>query len=276
MLFSGFSLSDYINGGAELYLAYGFREVAVTEFRSDAGSRLTVEVYLMSSPENAYGVFSTDRAGEHWPLGADSSYGDGLLRFWKGPYFVRVLCFPMDSSLEPLLRNVGEQIAERIGEESRRPTILNVLPENGVIADSVCYFHRQTTLNNIRFLSDENLLRLDDDVEALTWKQTAQNADSIQSDNRREKSTQIALRYPSDVRALHAYKDFVQNYLHVHETATAGAEGSQPVTAPLPNKKHGAALANPPWLIVVLDADSPETAADAAAAAEKRIAAAGL
>ena len=44
-VFTGAALSDYINGGAEAYLAYGFREVAASDFENDSGSRLTVEIY---------------------------------------------------------------------------------------------------------------------------------------------------------------------------------------------------------------------------------------
>ncbi|UCD55955.1 MAG: hypothetical protein JSV16_08835, partial [Candidatus Hydrogenedentota bacterium] len=124
LIFSGVALSDYINGGAEAYFAYGFREVAVREFLDPADVRLTVEIYEMDRPENAYGVFSADSAGERWPVGADASYGDGLLRFWKGPYFARVMAFPPDSSIETAIREIGSKISDAIVARSERPEIL--------------------------------------------------------------------------------------------------------------------------------------------------------
>ena len=75
LVFSGFGLSDYINGGAEAYFAYGVIELATLDFRSDSNARLTVEIYEMDRSENAYGIFSTD------PANAPRNV-DRCLTFW--------------------------------------------------------------------------------------------------------------------------------------------------------------------------------------------------
>lgn len=254
--FSGVALSDHINGGAEAYLAYGFREVAVREFRDSGGARLIVEIYQMDAPENAYGIFSTDSVGEHWPIGADASYGGGLLRFWKGPYFVRIMSFPPNPLIETAIRETGKRIADAIAEESRRPRILRVLPETGVLPDTVCYFHRQTSLNNIRFLSDENLLHLNDTVSALTWEEKV-------SDPKYEggRLRQMAIRYPSGLAAEAALEDFSSGYMKAG--ARADASAAVPLVAVMPDGTCSAAVRRAQWVAVVLDAPSSDSAAGA-------------
>ena len=252
--FSGVALSDHINGGAEAYLAYGFREVAVREFRDSAGARLTVEIYQMDAPENAYGIFSTDSAGERLPFGADASYGEGLLRFWKGPYFVRILCFPPDPSIEAVIKETGKRIADSIKAESRRPEpLLSLLPEAGVVPDTVCYFHRQTSLNNIRFISDENLLGLGDDVKAITWEEIVAESDGAQSRLR-----QIALRYSSESEAEAAVGTFAEKYLGKRDHSSA--RGAAALVAQVKDGAYAAAGLRSRWAVVILDAPSPEAA----------------
>ncbi len=271
-VFTGAALSDYINGGAEAYLAYGFRQVAARDFEKDSGARLTVEVYEMDRSENAYGIFSTDSAGDRWNIGADASYDSGLLRFWKGPYFVRVLCYPPDPQIEAVIRQTGETIAAAIeaqggspggrnpdgrSPESRRPELfLSLLPETAVVPDSVCFFHRQTSLNNIRFLSDENLLRLGDYVDAITWEE------QVQATGAAPGLRQIALRYLSEEEAKAAFEAFAGEYLK--SDASDPAESHTPVTAKLKNDKYATAGRGAAWVVIVLDASSADASAEAA------------
>lgn len=258
-IFWGLALSDYINGGSEAYYAYGFREVAVREFENDAGARLTVEVYEMSKPENAFGIFSTDSVGGRWPIGAGASYGHGLLRFWKGRFFVRIMCYPPDESIEAVIRNLGARIADAIRDESRKPELfLSLVPETGAAPNSVCYFHRQTSLNNIRFISDDNLLHLGDDVDAITWEEQPPGAaQGIGAELR-----QIALRYPTDSDAEAALSDFGGKYLGLGPDASAAS--AAPLVAQLADAKYAAAGLRAPWLVVVLDAPSADAAGAAA------------
>lgn len=58
--FNGESLFGYIDGGAELYLEYGFSSVWVTEIEYLKGKYKT-EIYKMKGPEEAFGIFSISR-----------------------------------------------------------------------------------------------------------------------------------------------------------------------------------------------------------------------
>jgi len=66
------TLYNYINGGAELYISYGFREVISRTYSKSGQPNLTVEIFDMVEAKNAFGVFC------HVREGIDYSYGQGL------------------------------------------------------------------------------------------------------------------------------------------------------------------------------------------------------
>jgi hypothetical protein len=61
------SLYGYIDGGAETFLQYGFRNLWVYRFLPDKpaanNKEITLELYQMASPAAAFGIFSTRREG---------------------------------------------------------------------------------------------------------------------------------------------------------------------------------------------------------------------
>ncbi|MEZ7873968.1 MAG: hypothetical protein QMB47_03145 [Bacteroidales bacterium] len=56
-IYKGEALYGYMNGGSDLYLEYGFRELSVLDINFK-GNIYSVEMYDMSNPESAFGIFS--------------------------------------------------------------------------------------------------------------------------------------------------------------------------------------------------------------------------
>lgn len=56
-VFQGTALYGFMNGGSDLYLEYGFEKLTTSDvvFMDE---KYTVDVYEMSSPENAFGIYS--------------------------------------------------------------------------------------------------------------------------------------------------------------------------------------------------------------------------
>ena len=72
-------LYGYIDGGAEIVLQYGFRELAVSTFKPAAApaapKEIVLEIYRMASGEAAFGLYSTKLEGgeKGWPgIGPDN------------------------------------------------------------------------------------------------------------------------------------------------------------------------------------------------------------
>ncbi len=55
--FVGGALYGFINGGSDLYLEYGFKELRAVDV-SYKGGNYSVELYEMGSPEDAFGIYS--------------------------------------------------------------------------------------------------------------------------------------------------------------------------------------------------------------------------
>lgn len=130
------SLYGYIDGGAELYLPYGFESVEVGHFARTPGKpsgEISVEIYRMASPLDAFGIFSVQREGEekssavlpgpNWTL-------PGQVAFVKGAYFVTVQGVPAD---EEDVQAMATAIAGRIdpGGDIFAGSLLNALPAEG-------------------------------------------------------------------------------------------------------------------------------------------------
>ncbi|MBS0010698.1 MAG: hypothetical protein KFF49_04770 [Bacteroidales bacterium] len=86
------SLFGYMNGGAELYLEYGFDRLVVSEIDID-GNDYKMEVYMMDDPEAAFGIYSVsvfkcDTSGHINDYSCQNPY---QLQFCKGVYYVSII-----------------------------------------------------------------------------------------------------------------------------------------------------------------------------------------
>ncbi len=91
-------LYGYIDGGAEIVLSYGFRELSVFRFRPAAdpasSKEIVLEVYRMKSGRSAFGLYSTKLEGDEkgWPkIKSDNWISPGQANLVKGDYLINVL-----------------------------------------------------------------------------------------------------------------------------------------------------------------------------------------
>jgi len=209
--FSDKQLIEYINGGAELYLAYGFVEMVACRYQLSDGSNVTVEIYEMNRPENAYGIHSLDTTGTHPDVGQEAAYAAGLLKFWKGRFFVRVLVEGGSAEMQRMAIEVGKSIAAKIKERGSKPPIIGYVPDSGVVPESVQFFHKQIALNNIYYIADENLLHLDEKTDAISYRYRVKDVPI----------RVILVQYPTVVDAEGAFESFVETYLELDSGAEA-------------------------------------------------------
>lgn len=91
-VFTGSSLFGYINGGAELYLEYGFDVAAVTVIEYKGGEYKT-DVFKMTGPEEAFGIFSVSkyRCTGMPALSKFTCQTKYQLQICKGPYYISII-----------------------------------------------------------------------------------------------------------------------------------------------------------------------------------------
>lgn len=199
------TLFKYIDGAAELYLAYGFQSLTVRRFEKSNRPPLIVELYKMASSEDAYGVFSFEHQDEAVGIGQGSEFGGGLLRFWKGKYFVSIYAEGEGAEVESGILATGRGVANSIRDAGPEPILVGFIPGKavGLVDKSVRYLRSHVLLNQRFFIAHENILNLNRKTEAVL-------AQYLQGKQR----TQLLLvRYPNRKEAGEAFQGFMKVYL---------------------------------------------------------------
>ncbi len=198
-------LFEYIDGAAELYLAYGFQNVTVRRFEKSGQPPLTLEFYEMDSSEDAYGVFSFERQDEAVGVGQGSEFGGGLLRFWKGKYFVSLYADGEGMEVEAVLLKLAKLTADSIPATGPEPRLIASIPgkDFGLIDKSIRYLKSHILLNQRFFISHQNILNLNRDTETVL-AQFLQEKQKVQF---------LLVRYPLVKSAGEAYRSFMKVYL---------------------------------------------------------------
>jgi hypothetical protein len=138
-------LFEYINGAAESYLSYDFQELVAADFgRTGTDATLTLEIYDMGTPVNAFGIFGAERYPDNAPVPVgDLGYFEGeALNFLAGRFYVKMLAFGLGDGTEPFLRQVGLKIASGVKPGGGLPMLVAAFPKVGLVARSERYIKR--------------------------------------------------------------------------------------------------------------------------------------
>jgi hypothetical protein len=239
------TIFDYMDGGGELYVGFRFDHLDVYEYRATDGSLGTIlaELYWMATPDDAFGLLSTDWTGEPVALGPEPApvprvtavppyralYGSGLLRFWAGTLYARVLASRETPSAREAVLAIGQAAAS--GPRTVPPALLSALPGTSAVggpatslsgqalrADRTCYFRSYLVLNAQYFLASQDILHLGPDVEAVTGEYAPSRPGA-------RPTRVILVRYGSPATASAALQAFRQAYLPEAAARRAGAAG---------------------------------------------------
>ena len=197
------TLFKYIDGGAELYLAYRFRKAYVHTYTKPGEPNIVMDIYDMGTPEDAFGVFTAEREGEDIGIGIGSEYEAGLLRFSKGRFFVSIMTHEETPQTRKTLLSLARAVADAIQPTGEKPQLLSFLPDKGLIERSVRYFYDHNILNLHYYIADENILHLDSHTEAVLARYSGEGG----------KPYLLLVKYPSPQRAKTAFRSFINAYI---------------------------------------------------------------
>lgn len=113
--FNGASLFGYMDGGAELYLEYGFSDAVINEITYQ-GEKYKTEIFRMNGPEEAFGIFSVSKyhcvsLPDITNFACQTKY---QLQFSKGPYYVSIINRRGNAADSAAMLKIGRIIAGRI------------------------------------------------------------------------------------------------------------------------------------------------------------------
>jgi hypothetical protein len=185
-VFVGDKLYDSINGAADRFFQYSFRQQYVARYASDDPEKtVNVEVYDMGTPTDAFGIFSThdNVMSEHVGIGLGATISEMNLDFCQGQYFVRLLAIGFEEGeAERPLRAFAEAIVENVEVSDGLPELVELLPE-GYKEGSRLFFHTWDTLNERRYVAEENVLNLDKKTNGVLATYTTEDKETFVLEN---------------------------------------------------------------------------------------------
>lgn len=126
------NLYEFINGAADTYLALGFTDLHVAEYKKGKDI-IKAEIYRHSSNTMAFGIYASERSPSYrfLNLGAQGYVVDGVVNFFKGNFYVKLRTY----SEKPKTLQAQEALARRIEAmlqgPAEMPDMLSKFPDNG-------------------------------------------------------------------------------------------------------------------------------------------------
>jgi hypothetical protein len=209
-VFAAADLYGFIDGGAELYLEFGFEQLVVQRYRprtpaaGNAGLRgqIQLEIYRMADPTAAAGIYLMN-CGKESP---DPAFRE---RHTVSPFqlrFKRDRCYVVINNLDGDKRNVpqmlefGKYVASRLPADAPADA-LKALPQSNLVKDSQRLIRGPYALQAIYTLGEGDVLQLGRRVTAVAGTYETPGG----------RSTLIVADYPNAAAAAAAFAHLRRN-----------------------------------------------------------------
>jgi hypothetical protein len=137
------NLYSYIDGAADLFIAYGFIKLQGAEYvdTADTKESLTADIYDMGSKLSAFGMFNSkkDPASPSLNIGAGSFGNEQYVIFYKSRFYVEVQPRIAREKNKPAPISIARKIAARIPGDDRQPRELAYFPPEHKVPDTENY-----------------------------------------------------------------------------------------------------------------------------------------
>lgn len=147
-----------INGGADLYLEYGFSEVWATTYENNKEAQIKVEIYAMDADSAAYGIFTMNRVadGEDARMAQLSQKTPYSLAFWQDKYYILLRSSLKDADIQDAMCLMGDKIVQKIKVLGSPPSII---PTDLVLDKDLKYFKGVLGLATIYYFDYSNVFQ---------------------------------------------------------------------------------------------------------------------
>lgn len=138
--FYGANLFQYIDGAADAYLDFGLVAMLHQEYKS-SGVDMTLDIYNLGSPENAFGIYAAERAPNYQflQLGTEAYGSDEILNFLQGKFYVKLSAFSETQRTAPLLERMAQAVSQRMGAPASMPAFVSLFPPDDLVSHSIKY-----------------------------------------------------------------------------------------------------------------------------------------
>jgi hypothetical protein len=129
------NLYEYIDGGADAYHLYDFVALIHQEYKAQK-AEITVDIYDMGDPQNAFGIYSVERSPNYdfLPIGAEGYASDYALNFLQDRYYVKLSAFSQEGKADAVLEAFAREISAQIKTGKTLPDLFAFFPaENRIV-----------------------------------------------------------------------------------------------------------------------------------------------
>jgi len=122
-------LWSFIDGAADTYLALGFVDLHVAEYKKGKET-IKLEIYRHSDHTMAFGIYASERSPTYRfiNLGSQGYITGGALNFFKGNCYVKVRTYSEKAKTLHAVESLASRVAEMIGGDAAMPSQLSLFP----------------------------------------------------------------------------------------------------------------------------------------------------
>jgi len=199
--FHSADLYGHIDGGAELFLEFGFEELVVQDYKSGT-DELSLELYRMTDPVAARGIYLMKAGAQSSrQLAFPHTFSPFQLLFARDRYLVILNNLEGKEEKEPEMIELAHHLAGRLPETPELKSVPS-LPSDGLVPGSLRLIRGPYALQSVFTLGSGDIL-------SLAPGQTAASGDY---DGAGKTSTLIACDYLSPALARRAF-DYLASHL---------------------------------------------------------------
>lgn len=136
------NLWDFINGAAETYLAYGFEDLHVAEYKKGKNV-IKLEIYRHSNHTMAFGIYSTERSPSfnYMKLGSQGYTTGSAINFFKGNYYVKIRTYSKNEKTFKSAESLALSLAGMLEGSRDMPQDLSMFPLTGKKVNEEMYIN---------------------------------------------------------------------------------------------------------------------------------------
>jgi hypothetical protein len=144
IVYDNYTLWEYIDGAADIYLSYDFENLFIATYTDSEGKKINVELYRHSSPENAFGIYSAERMTDYSfvDVGVQGYYESGILNFLSGQYYVKMASAGRPEAGKEAFLEIAAEVSNVLETDNMWPPVLSMFPAEGKAANAESYIAR--------------------------------------------------------------------------------------------------------------------------------------
>jgi hypothetical protein len=205
-------LFNHIDGGADLFLEFGFEKAVVQHYKKGA-AELTLEVYEMELPESALGVYLM-KCGRETPFTeilARNSSETAQATILRGRHFILINNFGGGTELQPAMIALAKALLAKIPDVPASIRLFDLLPAKDRLAGTERLIRGPVVLQPYFTFGEGDILQLEGKIFGVVANYR-EGSDAV--------FTRFIIPYPDEARAGSVYQNLLANldpYLKVLE-----------------------------------------------------------